>query len=101
MKKPGRYPRIGPSDISEATLSDDVLAAIGRIILACSDIDDLLASAIFKAAEIHYVPGSMLLGRSEISSKLEKLQRVMEVNAPQNFMTAFATLRVRLIMFQG
>jgi len=92
-KHPRSLPRLDPSQIKEATLDSETLASIGRIILICAELDSLLTEAILKTASLHHVPGLIILGRSEISSKLEKLQKIMEINKPDHFMDIFKRMR--------
>jgi hypothetical protein len=95
-RKPGTLPPVLPDQIAQIILPNDVLAAIGQLILTCSEIDDLVASAIFKVACIEPIPGLMLLGTTQISAKLDKLQRILELRAHPSFMDAFLKLRVEL-----
>jgi hypothetical protein len=86
-------PRIDPSQIKETTLDSETLAGIGRLILVCAEIEDLITEALFRAAKLHHVPGLMILGRSEIGSKLEKLQKILEVYQTDDFMDRFKRVR--------
>jgi hypothetical protein len=95
-RKPGMLPPVLPNQVTQITLPNDVLAAIGQLILTCSEIDDLVASAIFKVARIETIPGLMLLGTTQISAKLDKLQRLLELRAHPSLMDAFLKLRVEL-----
>jgi hypothetical protein len=92
-KNPRALPRIDHSQIKETTLDSETLAGIGRLILACAEIEDLITEALFRAAKLHHVPGLMILGRSEIGSKLEKLQKILEVYQTDNFMDRFKRVR--------
>src|ERR1700761_8311456 len=92
-KNPRALPRLDHSKIKEFDLDCETLAAIGRIILLCAQVDDLVTEAIFRASNLHYVPGLMILGRTEISSKLEKLQKLLEVNATDEFLRIFLDIR--------
>jgi hypothetical protein len=92
-KHPTSHPRLDPGQIKDITLDSETLASIGRIILICAELDSLITESILKTTALHHVPGLIILGRSEISSKLEKLQKILEINSPDDFMDIFKRMR--------
>lgn len=59
-----------PSKLSRTTISDETHADIGRLIRAFAEIDDMLTAHISDLAHTSESRGSVLLGRSPISTKI-------------------------------
>jgi hypothetical protein len=57
-------------DVAPAVLSKPAFAAIGRIVRACADLEDVLNLWICKLSGITEAQSTALLGRSPISTKL-------------------------------
>src|SRR5688572_18270248 len=61
------------STIKPYQLTNDELAAIGRVIRACAEIEDIINLYLYKLADIPEGSGMLLLGRMAVANRIKLL----------------------------
>ena len=71
------------SSVKPITLDGDILQAIGRLIRACSEIEDLLTLYLCELAQMKEGQFVILLGRTPVSKKVKLAKDFAEAHGPE------------------
>jgi hypothetical protein len=86
-----------PTKVNKHPLTPEVLQDIGRILVATSDLDDLLSLLIFQFSKfVDPQNGYIVLGRLPVSEKVKRAEILVKRYADGNFQSLFADLKVSL-----
>lgn len=71
------------SAVKPITLGEDIILAIGRLIRACAEIEDLLTLFLCELAQIKEGQFVILLGRTPVSKKVKLAKDFAEAHGPE------------------